>query len=120
MSLEETLLLYRKLVSQIAELEQKKQELRRDILAQMPSKTLSTAGHTVRCYDRLSIKTPIEEARRLQATKMEEVLDKDKLKALYQMGEPISGISLIQFLHVSVDKSAQDPTALQLESDPVS
>lgn len=104
MLLEESILLYRELAQKIAELEQQKQKLGREILAQMESKTLSVAGCTVRRYDRLSIKTSVEEARKFHATKMEEVLDKERLKVLHETGEPISGISLIQWIQVSVDR----------------
>lgn len=105
MSIEEQIQLYKELTQKITEMEEKKKELSLAILKQMTQKKLSIAGYTVCRYDRLSIKTSLEEARKLHATKMEEVLDKDKLKQLYQLGESISGVSSIQFIQVLANKN---------------
>ena len=104
MSLEELVQIYKELALQIAELELKKKGLGLAILEQMSGKTASVAGYTVRRYDRLSIKTSLEEARELGATKMEEVLDKDVLKKLHELGHPVPGISPISFIQVSSSK----------------
>ena len=104
MSLEEQIRTYQALVRQIAEIERQKKELGAEILKQMTAKILSIPGYTVRRYDRLSIKTPVEEARKFGATKMEEVLDKEKLKQLHASGAEIPGISPLSFIQVSTPK----------------
>jgi hypothetical protein len=104
MSLEELIRAYQELTRHIADLENKKKELSRAILKEMSEKTLSVAGYIVRRYERLSIKMSIEEARKLEATKMEEVLDRDKLKIIHQSGQAIPGVSLTPFIQVSLQK----------------
>ena len=104
MSLEEQIQAYKELSLYIADLESQKKELSVAILEQMSEKTLSIAGYIVRRYDRLSIQTPLEAARELGATKMEEVLDRDKLKKLHQSGQEIPGIAPSSFIQVSVQK----------------
>lgn len=91
---------YRELGQRIAELEEQKKELGRAILQQMKTKTMSVAGYVVRKCERLNVSTDIQKAREWNATKMEEVIDKDKLKQLYQTGHEIPGISISQFIQV--------------------
>jgi hypothetical protein len=67
----------------------------------MPEKTLKTADYLVRCYQRLNIKTSLEEARLFDATKMMETVDKDKIKQLHELGEAVPGISEIHYIQVS-------------------
>lgn len=107
MSLEEQIREYQAVVSQIGELEEKKQLLGQAILEQMSAKTLSMAGCTVRRYDRLIFRTPLEKARELGAVKTEEVLDKEALKKLYQAGEPVPGVSTTSFIQVSLKKGEE-------------
>ncbi len=104
MSLEEQIKEYHALGRKIVELERQKKELGQLILQQMSQKVCSIAGFVARRYERLSIKTSIDEARAVHATKTEEVLDKDRLKELHQSGQMIPGISLIQYVHVSAAK----------------
>ena len=114
MSLEEQIQAYKELSLYIADLESQKKELSLIILKQMSEKTLSVAGYIVRRYDRLSIKTSLEEARELGATKMEEVLDRDKLKKLHQSGRAIPGVAPSPFIQVSLQKQVTaeiDPEA---------
>lgn len=108
MTLEEQIRAYQELGRQIAELEEKKRELNLAILQQMSGKTMTAAGCVVRRYERLSFRTPIEKARKLGATKMEEVLDKDVLKKLYEAGEEIPGVALSTFIQVSLQKQVQE------------
>jgi hypothetical protein len=105
-SLEEQIHAYKELTRQIADLEERKKELSLAILEQMSEKTLSVKGYVVRRYDRLSFQVSLEQARELNATKMEEVLDKDALKKLHQAGQSIPGISSSQFIQVSLQKEA--------------
>lgn len=110
MSLEEQIQAYKELSLYITALESQKKELSNVILEQMSEKTLSIAGYIVRRYDRLSIKTSLEEARQLDATKMEEVLDRDKLKKLHQSGQVIPGVAPAPFIQVSLQKQGSTAT----------
>ncbi len=109
MSLEEQIQTYKALVRQIAEMDQQRRALGAAILEQMSTKMLSVGGYVVRRYDRLSIKTSLAEARQLEATKMEEVLDKDKLQELHFSGHEIPGVSTASFIQVSVQKQETGP-----------
>ena len=102
MPLEELLKLYKELAGKIAELEQQKKEISLAILEQMPEKTVTVGDYIVRRYDRLSFQVPLEIAREISATKMEEILDKTKLKQLYESGQKIPGISPFRFVQVSL------------------
>ncbi len=104
-SFEEQVRAYRKLAEQIAELEQKRRELSQLIFQQMPEKAMAVGEYTVRRYERLSFKTPLEEARAFGATKTEEVLDKKLLKELYEAGQPVSGVTPVTYISVSLKKS---------------
>ncbi len=104
MSLENDVRSYKELSIKIALLEQEKKTLGSAILEQLCEKSLSIAGYTVRRYHRFSITTDLKEARKFGATKIEEVIDKEKLKKLHQSGEDIPGVSLIPILQVSVQK----------------
>lgn len=101
MNLEEQIKLHKQLSKQIDELEEKKRALGLAIMQQMQNKTLRIAGFLVRKFSRLSIKTSLEDARILNAIKIEEMVDKDKIKALYNNGQPIGGISEIHYIQVS-------------------
>lgn len=57
-----------------------------------------------RC-ERLNISTDLNQARAWEATKMQEVADKDKLKQLYQDGHDIPGISKTCYIQVSSKKA---------------
>lgn len=100
-SLEEKVVAYKKIVQQIAELEEKKKELSLSILEQMETKSTIVSGYVVRRYERLNISTDLTQARAWQATKMQEVADKDKLKQLHQEGHDIPGISKSEYIQVS-------------------
>lgn len=101
MTLEEQIKRYKELAQKIEELERQKKALGVDILEQMTDKTLRIADYLVRHCSRLSIKLSITEARSLNATKMEETIDRDKIKSLYQLGNPIQGVSESHFIQVS-------------------
>ena len=106
MNLEEQIKTYRELGDKIEELELQRKALGVGILQQMQEKTLKLGGFVVRSCKRLSIKLSIEEARIFDATKMEEVVDKVRIKALYEQGEPVPGVSTIEYIQVSQDKAA--------------
>lgn len=101
MNLEEQIKLHKQISKQIEELEEKKRMLGLAIMQQMQNKILHIPGFIVRKFSRLLIKTSITEARSLNAIKMEEVVDKDKIKSLYNSGHPINGISETIYIQIS-------------------
>ena len=105
MNLEQQLKIYKDISKKITELEEQKKALGATIMAQMQNDKVTVADYIVRRYERLSIKTTIEEARSLQAVKMEEVVDKDKIKSLHLEGKPINGISTTRYIVVTTQKS---------------
>lgn len=104
MNLEQQLKIYRDIGNKIAQLEEQKKSLGAAIMEQMQSDKLVIDDCTVRRYERLNIKTTIEEARSLNAVKTEEVVDKDKIKSLHEQGQPINGISTTRYIVVSTQK----------------
>lgn len=104
MNLEEKIKLHRDLSNKINEMEEQKKSLGLAIMQEMQSKTLRLGGCLVRCCSRLSIKLSIEEARSLNAVKLEETVDKDKIKTLYNQGLSINGVNEIHYIQISVEK----------------
>lgn len=101
MSLEDQIKLHKSLSIKIKELEEQKKTLGVSIMQAMQGKTLQLGGYLVKCYSRLSIKLSVEEARPYNAVKLEETVDKDKIKTLYKQGRVIKGVSESQFIIVS-------------------
>jgi hypothetical protein len=93
--------LHKELSKKIEELEEQKKLLGLSIMAQMADKTLKIPGYIVRRCSRLSISVPLEKARLLQATKMQEIVDKERIKSLYNSGQPIEGVKEITYIQVS-------------------
>lgn len=100
MNFQEQVKRYRELACKIEELEKEKKALSVSILNQMPDKHVSLPGYFVRRCQRLSIKLTVDEAKAFNATKMEECVDKEKIKLLYQQGCQIKGVSETQFIQV--------------------
>ena len=101
MSLEEKIIAYKMLSLQIESLEMQKKTLAQEILTAMPSKKVDVGNYRASRYIRLSIRLPLEQARLLGATKMEEQIDKDKIKERHKMGEKIEGVQEIAYLVVT-------------------
>lgn len=101
MNLEEQVRLHKELSKKIDELESQKKDLGIAILQQMSDKTLKFPGLIVRRIDRLSIKLTIEQARALNAIKLEESVDKDKIKVLYNSGQTIDGVCELQYIQIT-------------------
>lgn len=101
MHLQDQVRLHKELSKKIEELESQKKNLALAIMQQMTSKTMAMPGFIVRRCNRLSIKVSLEEARALDAIQLEETINKDRIKALYNAGHPISGISEIQYIQIS-------------------
>lgn len=106
MTLEEQIKAYNEIGKQIDELEQQKKAFATAIMQQMEGKTIRVADYLVRRYSRLSIKLSIEEARTLDAIKIEETVDKNKIKALYQSGKPVQGVFETEYIQISLMRGA--------------
>lgn len=102
MNLQNQIKLHKELSKKIDELENEKKTLGLAIMHQMQGKTLTVPGFIVRRYSRLSIKLSIAEARSYNAVKLEETVDKDKIKALCNNGQAIHGVSEIQYIQISI------------------
>lgn len=104
MSLEEQIKNYKEISRAIEALEEQKKALGAAIFAKMAGNMCQTNEYVVRKVERLSYSVSIEDARMYQATKMEETVDKDKIKALYQSGHPIPGVKEIKYIQVTEKK----------------
>lgn len=100
MILQEQIRLHKEFSKKIEELEEKKQQLSAAVLQQMQDETLRLPGFVVRRCSRLSIKLSLDEAHSYNSVKVEETVDKDKIKVLYKRGQCMSGVSEIQYLQI--------------------
>lgn len=101
MSLEDHIRQHKEISLKIEELEEQKKALGQEILRRMEGKSLQVNGYLVKRCSRVSISSTIDQARLFQATKMEEVVDKDKLKALFKSGTVVPGIKVIEYIQIS-------------------
>ncbi|MBX7067601.1 MAG: hypothetical protein K1X28_10265 [Parachlamydiales bacterium] len=101
MSLEEKIIAYKQLMREIEALEERKKLLSQEIISEMPDKKVEIADYRAYRYTRLSIKIPLEEARLLGATRMEEHVDKEKIKELHESGRQIEGVKEFSYLLVT-------------------
>ena len=108
MTLEEKMAAYREICRQLHLFEEEKKALAQDILLEMPSKKMTFPDYVARVYTRLSIRIPIEQARMLDATKMVEQVDKDKIKEIYHSGVALEGVGEISYLVVSSGKGEEE------------
>lgn len=90
----------------VAELEKEKKALGALIMSQMKGKQDLVADFILRKIERYSFAVTLEEARKHDATKMEETLDKDKIKRLVNAGNKIEGVSQYQYVTVTPVKPA--------------
>jgi hypothetical protein len=104
--LEDKVRAYKELSNQIAELEEKRKILGTEILQMLSkeTKTFLVAGYRVQRFERLSIKISLDDARMLGATKNEEVINKDEIKRLHQLGHSIPNVQLKESLIVYTPK----------------
>ena len=102
-SIEEKVKVYKTLTEKIEELEAQKKILAFDILNRMPqeAKSMYVADFQVRRIVRLNIKTSLEAAQSLDAVQWKEVVDKEKIKSLYELGHPVPDVTEIQYIQVS-------------------
>jgi len=101
--LEEKIKDYKELKEKLEELEEKRKALASELLNLMPkeTKTIRVLDHLVKRMTRLSIRISLDQAREIGAVKMEEVVDKEKVKELFELGHSIPDVSEIQYLQVS-------------------
>lgn len=99
--LEEKVQAYRALTQQIAALEAEKKKLGEEIIALIPGKCVQLAGCKVWHMQRLNFKTSLEVAKELGATKMQEVLDKKRLKELLEDGHDIPDVSTLHYVQIT-------------------
>lgn len=105
MDLNDQIKLHKELSKKIEEMENQRKALGLAIMQQMQSKILRLDGFIVRRCSRLSIKISIEQARSLNAIKLEESIDKDKIKTLYNNGQSIQGVNEIEYIQISSIKT---------------
>src|SRR3990167_4656001 len=101
MDLEEKIILHKKISQQIEALEEQKKALSKQILEEMKSSKVEFSDYKAIRYTRLSITTSLQQARLLNATKMEEQIDKTIIKELYNLGHPVEGVKEITYLIIS-------------------
>src|SRR5690348_1391271 len=104
MDLAEKIATYKQLIQQIEILEEEKRKISVEIIAEMPDKRFDTAEFRAIRYQRLSVRPSLELARELDATKMEEQVDKEKIKQIFHSGVSIEGVEMRSYLTVSVKK----------------
>lgn len=110
MNLEELVKAHREVGNKIEELESQKKALSMEIMNQLQGKSMQVSGYMVRRCMRLSIKLSLEEARALNAIKMEETVDREKIKLLYQNGQSVPDVSEIHYIHISALKQQDQKT----------
>ena len=103
MSIEDKVRAYKALGDKIEELEAQKKALAQEILQEMPreNNVLRVAEYQVRRVMRLSIRTSLEDAKLIGAVRVEEVVDRDKIKELYRLKQTPPDVSEIEYIQVS-------------------
>ena len=107
-NLEDLVRMHKEKSLKIQELELEKKALGILILNQMTDKKLTVADYIVRRYKKLTIKLALDEARLYDAVKMEETVDRDRIKELYDQGEKIQGVSEIEYISVTSNKESEN------------
>lgn len=100
MNLQEQIKLHKSLSRQIEALEAQKKQLSASILGAMTDKSLQFGSYFVKRCSRLSIKLSLDQARELNAIKVQETVDRDKIKLLHRAGRPIPGVSETEFIQI--------------------
>ena len=109
MTLEDKVRAYKNLALQIEQLEEQKKSLGAEILQLLSPEVSSqtVAEYKVRRMVKFLIKTPLEEAKQLGAVKIEETVDKAKIKKLVLEGHFIAGVSTFEYVQISSTKSSE-------------
>ena len=117
MTLEDKISAYKELRRKIDEMEEQKKLLITEILQLMPThtKTVCIDDYRVSRYVRYSVRTSLETAKLFDATKIEEGVDKKRLKQLFLLGHPIPDVSQSEFITVTkIKEPALSETAADL------
>lgn len=104
MNLEEQVQLHKEISLKIEQLEEQKKTLGQSILQAMQGKSMKFGSYVVKRIQRLSISTTIEQARTLNAIKTEEVVDKEKIKVLYNSEKSIPGVKEIEYIQIFISE----------------
>lgn len=117
MSLETKIARYVELRQQIEERENQRKTLVAEVLELMPKETpiANIPGYRIKKASMLSIKTTLNSARQLGATKTKEIVDKEKIKQLYQEGLNPPDVTEIHFIQVYKDTPPNMPSPHELD-----
>lgn len=101
-SLEEKVLAYKELRAKISALEEERQKVYQEILAAFPENELIIEAENFRIkkHTRLTIRTTVEEARAFNATKVDEIVDKDKIKKLVFSGTFVPNVTEASYFFI--------------------
>lgn len=102
MHLEEQIRLHKEISQKIEQLEEQKRNLSQSIMQAMQGKSLQMGCYLVRRFSRLSISTTVDQARPFNAIKLEEVVDKEKIKTLHKQGTPFPGVKEVEYIQVTI------------------
>ncbi len=105
MNLEEQIKRHKEISIKVEELEEEKRALTQSILQSMTDKFHQIGNYQVRRQSKIIVTTSLEDARHLEATKMEETVDKDLLKALHKGGQIVAGVREIHFIAIKVEET---------------
>ncbi len=105
MNLEDQIRQHKEISLKIEELEAQKKALGQSIMQAMNSKALQLGPYLVRRFSRLSFTLTVDQARPFKAIKLEEVVDKDKLKELYRQGTSIPGAKEVEYIQISMTEN---------------
>ncbi len=100
--LEEKILRYKQIQEQVKKLEEEKQHVYKEILQSFPQEEteIFSERYRVKRYSRMTIKTTVEEARVFQATRIEEIIDKEKIKELVQSGILVPNVTEASYFFI--------------------
>jgi hypothetical protein len=113
MTIESKVAEYIELRSKLEELENQKKRVVAEILELIPkgTNTIQLPHCRVKRASLLSIKTSLENAQRLGAIKIKEVVDRDKIKQLYESGQNPPDVTEVHFIQVysTLSKDTNNP-----------
>lgn len=100
---------YKEIQQQIENLEEAKKSLVAEVLEMMPKELacVEVPGYTVKRVKRLSVRMSVEQAESLGVAKMEKVVDRQKIKAFFDQGQSLPGVSEISYIQVYLNKKSE-------------
>lgn len=90
----------RRIVKQIEELSKLKENLTDQILSLMTSDKVVTTNYKITKIRQISVKTSLDCARALGCTVMQEEIDKDALRKLYQKGVTVPDVKENEWIRI--------------------